>query len=350
MQANGGMGSVVVKNKLLLKDTEMIKVGMQACRHANGRDWWLVKQGGYFKNELIKFLVTPDSIYGPFTQTFPEPAFEYNDVTGQLAFSKDGKKFASVISKNQQLFLADFDRCSGMFSNPQVRYIPLDSTTVPNPLPQYVMDSVINGVCFSPNGNYLYITRRYNIYQYEYNLADSSQAWVRIKHGPDTTYVSFEAYGHMYTGPDGRIYIGKAGGSHKQFSVIDYPNAKGLACGFCRKCFRIDSAGGGLMSPSNMPDYTLGADLSKPCWPLSAEAINDDTNTDLLVYPNPSSNTIRIVGNKYKESLKRLYNSLGQLMLQTNDSEIDISRLSKGVYYLKCDGVNSIEVARVIVE
>lgn len=346
MQANGGLGSVVVKNKVLLKDAEMIKVGMQACRHANGRDWWLVKQGGYFKNELIKYLVTADSIYGPYIQTFTEPAYTYTDPFGQMAFSKDGKKFASVISSNGKLFMADFDRCSGLFSNPQVKTIPIDSTSVPNPLPQYIMDSVISGVCFSPNGNFLYITRRYNIYQYEYNLTDSSQAWVRVKHGMDTTYNAFEYYGHLYRGPDERIYIGKGGGSFKQFSVIDYPNNKGIACGFCRKCFRIDSAGGGLSDPPNMPDYTLGADMSKPCWPLSTSEITHKENNDLVVYPNPSSGKIKIESTNYAASLKQLYNSVGQLILQTHENEMDVSGLSKGVYYLRC----GTSVAKVLVE
>ncbi|QLH45495.1 MAG: hypothetical protein HWD58_07720 [Bacteroidota bacterium] len=44
---------------------EMHKIGMMACRHANGRDWWLLKQGQYDTNQVIRFLVTPDSIAGP---------------------------------------------------------------------------------------------------------------------------------------------------------------------------------------------------------------------------------------------------------------------------------------------
>jgi hypothetical protein len=350
MQANGGLGSVIVKNKVLLKDAELMKVGMQACRHANGRDWWLVKQGGYYKNELIKYLVTKDSIYGPYTQTFPEPALEYFDLNGQIAFSPDGKKFASAISKNRQFFLADFDRCSGEFSNPQVKYVPLDSTTIPNPLPQYIIDSGMNGVCFSPNGNYLYITRRYNIYQYEYGQSDSSLAWVRVQHGPDTTYNKFQYYGHMYRGPDGRIYIGNEGGTAKQFSVLDYPNSKGLACGFCRKCFRLDtSAYFGITAPPNMPDYTLGADMSKVCWPLSSQQYEVGSE-HVVVWPNPTSGKLYIKYEIASQSLantkKELYNSIGQMVLSTKENEIDVSHLANGVYYLKC----GIYTRKVVVE
>jgi hypothetical protein len=353
MQANGGLGSVIVKNKKLLHDIEMMKVGMQACRHANGRDWWLVKQGGYYKNELIKYLVTKDSIYGPYTQNFAEPALEYFDLNGQIAFSPDGKKFASAISKNRQFFLADFDRCSGEFSNPQVKYVPLDSTTIPNPLPQYIIDSGMNGVCFSPNGNYLYISRRFNIYQYEYGESDSSLAWVRVQHGPDTTYNKFQAYGHLYRGPDNRIYIGNEGGTAKQFSVLDYPNSKGLACGFCRKCFRIDTAGGGLNAPPNMPDYTLGADMSKVCWPLSSQQYEVGSE-QVVVWPNPSSTRIDVryeIRDKRKASLE-IYNTIGQRVYSsqishlTSHVSIDVSNLSTGIYYLRVEN----QVVKVVVE
>ena len=47
MNLNGGLGAVTIKNKNLLKNTEMVRTKMQACRHANGVDWWLLKQTGY---------------------------------------------------------------------------------------------------------------------------------------------------------------------------------------------------------------------------------------------------------------------------------------------------------------
>ena len=340
MQTNGGKGSVIEKNKLLLKNTEMVRTEMQACRHANGRDWWLIKQISYGENILAKFLVTKDSIYGPYIQQFAEPNWGQFDATGQICFSSDGKKFASLMGKSNQLFIADFDRCSGEFSNPQVKYIPIDSSTIPNPLPQYIMDSAVNGVCFSPNGNYIYITRRYNIYQYEYGLSDSSLAWVRVQHGPDTTYNKFQYYGHMYRGPDGRIYIGNEGGTAKQFSVLDYPNSKGLACGFCRKCFRLDtSAYFGITAPPNMPDYTLGADMSKVCWPLSSQQYEVGSE-HVVVWPNPTSGKLYIKYEIASQSLantkKELYNSIGQMVLSTKENEIDVSHLANGVYYLKC--------------
>jgi hypothetical protein len=343
MNLNGGLGAVTVKNKMLLKNTEMVRTKMQACRHANGVDWWLLKQTGYGPNNITRFLVTKDSIYGPYAQNFASPEWGQYDALGQIAFSKDGKKFASVQGKSQKLFIADFDRCSGELSNTKVFNIPIDSTTNPIYDNTGSLDSVCMGVCFSPNDQFVYISKAWNIYQFEYQIIDSSLAWVRIQHGPDTTFNKFQYFGHLYKGIDDRIYIGNWGGSARQFSVIDYPNNKGLACGFCRKCFRIDNAFGGLNAPPNMPDYTLGADLSKVCWPLGVNEILE-TSERLVIFPNPTRTLINI--KTVSKANRQLFNSIGQLLLTTKENEIDIHKYSSGIYYIKIGNT----VRKIIIE
>ena len=44
MKANNDSGKVIVKKKTVTKKVYYSRVGMSACRHANGKDWWLVKQ------------------------------------------------------------------------------------------------------------------------------------------------------------------------------------------------------------------------------------------------------------------------------------------------------------------
>ena len=345
MNENGGMGKVIKKNIPLITHAEMGRTNMQACRHANGVDWWLLKKSGYESNEITRFLITKDSIYGPFKQSFSQPNFGLGDAVGQMAFSKDGKKYASVQGQTNKLFMADFDRCSGELKNPKVYNIPIDST-----FNQYydsigMKDSTTAGAGFSPNGQFLYISKFFNLYQFEYGLNDSNLAWKNIKKGGDTTDFAFEYYKSIHLGADGRIYIGKVGGSFKQFSVIDFPDLKGAACGFCRKCFRVDNALGGLNSPPNVPDFNLGADASMlPCAPLSnVEFLN--LNDELVVYPNPASSKI-VVRFQKSDIRKELYNSVGQMVLSTKEDEIDVSKLAKGMYYLRCNN----EVKKVVIE
>ena len=345
MNANGGMGKVIKKNMPLITHAEMGRTNMQACRHANGVDWWLLKKSGYESNQITRFLVTKDSIYGPFLQYFSEPNFGLADSRGQMAFSKDGKKYASVQGITGKLFMADFDRCSGELSNSRVFNIPYDSTTFAQLDNAGIKDSSTGGVGFSPNGQYFYVSKQFNLYQFEYGLTDSALAWYNVKRGSDTTLNAFEYYDVLSLGADNRIYIGKVGGSFKQMSVIDYPDLKGAACGFCRKCFRVDNAIGGLHGPPNVPDFNLGADVSMlPCAPLSnVEFLN--LNDELVVYPNPTSSKI-VVRFQKSDMRKELYNSVGQMVLSTKENEIDVSKLAKGMYYLRCEK----EVKKVVIE
>ncbi len=340
MKLNGGNGKVIEKDKILLQNIEISKVMMQACKHSNGRDWWLLKHGSS-QNTIYRFLVTKDSIYGPYLQTFAQPIWDYVDLFGQSAFSKDGKKYAAVMGNNCKLFMADFDRCSGELSNPKIYNTPIDSTTVPYWDNQGILDSTSTGVCFSANGNYLYIARSFNIYQFEYGQSDSSLAWYRVKHSFDTTQAAFEDYGQLYRAPNNRIYIGKYGGSLTQFSTINNPDNKGVACGFCRKCFRIDTAQGGLTSPPNMPDYDLGADMGSICWPLA----NVDVQKEKVVaiYPNPASSFLIVESESLNQQANELsvFNLLGEEILnkkfKTTNSryQIDVSHFKKGIYLLK---------------
>lgn len=62
------------------------------------------------------------------------------------------------------------------------------------------------------------------------------------------------------------------------------------------------------------------------------------------IYPNPVNSVLYI---KNAELLdKFLYNSVGQLILNTKANEIEVRHLPKGIYYLKCEGV----CTKVIVE
>jgi hypothetical protein len=341
MNANNGAGKVIQKNVEMVSNVELSKVGMQAVRHANGYDWWLLKQGAD-TNIVYTFLVTKDSVILDTIQGFNTPKFGYFDLGGQSCFSADGSKYAYVQIKSTHLFMADFDRCYGILSNPQTYNIPYDSSTIVNPSPQYIIDSARNGICFSPNDKFIYITGRFNIYQFEYNEPDSALAWYRVQHGFDTTYNQFEYYGQLSRGIDSRIYIGKWSGTSKQNSVINKPNEKGSACEFCRKCLRYDFGNYSSVSPANIADFNLEA-LPYSCPPLNTEqwAVSSE---QLAIYPNPSS-TIFYIKNK-KGKKKELYNSVGELILSTTKDEVNVSYFSIGVYYLKCENV----VKKVIVE
>ncbi len=338
MKANNGAGKVIQKNIPLIENNEINPTGMMAVRHANGYDWWLLKEG-FDTNKVYTFLVTKDTVVLDTIQYFGDNHFGFNG-TGQSCFSADGSKYAMVKGLNSKLFLADFDRCYGILSNPKIIKTPIDSNTHPF----YIIDSINTGVCFSSNNKYLYLTQDYHVYQYEYEEPDSALAWYKVIRGADTSIQQFGGYSQLYRGVDNRIYIGKYGGGGKQNSVIDYPDLKGNACGFCRKCYRCDTCIHGTTSFANMPDFNLGA-LPYSCPPLSLlNPPKEDLNA-LEVFPNPSSTKI-VVRCQMSDVKKGLYNSVGQLVLSTKENEIDVRNLSKGVYYLRVGNLSK----KVIVE
>jgi len=345
MQANAGHGKVIQKNIPLIKDNRMSFVGMMACRHANGKDWWLLKQVYHdnFDNKVYVFLVTEDTVIYHHSQEFFGPHFGTHGNYGQSCFSADGSKYACVMGVDKKMFLSDFNRCTGMLSNAKSIKVPIDSSGHIYDISINRWDSVLGGICFSPNDSFIYINRWWNIYQYEWQNPDSAAAWVRIKRDGDTSYFLYhEEFGQMQRGADNRIYIGKVGESLNQNSTIDNPNAKGLACSFCAKCWRYDAGLGGTSSPPNVPDFNLGVDSSL-CWPVSNMQLAM-SNEQLKVYPNPAFNELRIENGKLKT--KELYNYTGQLLLTTTENKIDVSKYRRGLYFVKCGA----EVIKVLLE
>jgi len=65
-------------------------------------------------------------------------------------------------------------------------------------------------------------------------------------------------------------------------------------------------------------------------------SINDETSNNIIsIYPNPTSNTFTI--NLKNETLEKaiIYNQLGQQVKKATTNEVNISNLSKGIYFIK---------------
>jgi gliding motility-associated-like protein len=264
MEANGGLGKVEKSKQPIIENGYLSKPEMMACRHANGRDWWLLK-GRYNNMEFHTFLITSEGAvvdYG--IQWFPWYGKNYDwDIDGQCMFSADGSKFATVIGHRGTVNLFDFDRCTGRLSNQQIIHVPERSVHTPQDTADWEFMTTV-AVCFSPNGRFLYVGNKFNIQQYDLWDSDSASAWYHVAK-LDTTWDAFQAYSNIYPAPNGKLYVGNWAGLSKQMSRIDNPNAKGVACGFCPRCERFNTSWGGASSPPVMPNYRLGALPGSPC-------------------------------------------------------------------------------------
>ena len=328
MNANAGSGKVIKRMQPLLENRWMDKTQMMACRHANGKDWWLLKKAGILgsdSNEIFTFLFTQDSVYNYGIQTIPFPRNElfWQDFPWQMKFNQSGTQMATTVNNYlHEFYLADFDRCTGKLSNIKKIKIPI-----------FAGDSSSTGLAFSPNGRFLYVTQYTNIYQYDLQDTNQTTAWYYV-HGIDTTAGMFAGYTSIDLAPNGKMYIGNYQGVSRQMSVIDSPDFKGNWCNFCRKCLRSEAVYGYFGTAPTMPNYGLGA--KAPCWPLGMGEIADN-RFEINVYPNPANSILYISYTNPNKLEFELYNTIGQLILTTYSKEINVSSFSKGIYYFKAE-------------
>ncbi len=334
----GTNGKVIKKAIPILAGKYISKTQMMACRSADGINWWLLKPAND-TNLIYKFLVTQDSIYNMGSQYFTEPVMTYNDVFGQCNFNTLGNKYASVVDGSDYVFLSDFDRCEGNLSNPTTYHVP-DSIYQPGGTS---LDIRPTGVCFSPNGRFIYVSKWFHLFQLDLLDPDSNTQWYHIAN-LDTTAQAFQGYESLHLGYDQKLYIGNWNAISKEMSVIDSPNVKGIGCGFCPRCLRFPKWG--VSNPPCMPNYGLGKDTNNICWPLGLVS-NQKEQVELLCYPNPTSASLTIELTTTKKGLVPLemFNMVGEIVLKTEIQsqtkvQINFSSLPKGVYLIRCEGAS----------
>ncbi len=247
MSLSGGLGAVIQKNIVLLSDT-LTPGAITACKHANGRDWWMVfhKSKG---RRYYKFLLTPSGLQGPFAQDIGY-SIAPNDWIWQSCFSPDGSKFVSVMARDT-FDVMDFDRCAGLFSNSISVYLP-DSQGA-------------RGTAISPNSQMLYISSTNFLYQYNLSASslDSSKTLLdRFDGYSDPTQLGLTFYYLAQLANDGKIYI-NTGNTTRLMSVINNPNSLGIACNLHQHGLVLPSING--FTIPNFPNYFLAEEPGSVC-------------------------------------------------------------------------------------
>ncbi|MDG1476789.1 MAG: T9SS type A sorting domain-containing protein [Vicingaceae bacterium] len=74
-----------------------------------------------------------------------------------------------------------------------------------------------------------------------------------------------------------------------------------------------------------------------------------DINNEIKIYPNPSKTKFQIITNTQIKSID-LFNIDGRKILTTKNNEIDIEKLSKGIYILKVHLQNGTQIRKIIKE
>jgi hypothetical protein len=326
--------AVLEKNILVMGDS-LAYGEMNAVKHANGKDWWIITARRN-SNQFYIFLFTKDGIVDTLTQTIGDLPPAIQEGYGQTAFSPDGTRMIRYYPYTP-IMNYTFDRNTGYFTN--------YSTFLVN----YGNDFAHQGGCaISPSGQFLYITALLQVYQFDLWAADigASQIKVAIWDGfKDPIAISFWL---CQQGPDCKIYI-IGGGDTRYYHIIHNPDEPGLACNFEQRGLVLPTPSGA--SIPYFPNYRLGP-IDNPGVPCTATVsvsppLVQPLKNAVHLWPNPATERITIGFAFTDASVTHqvlLTNAVGQLVgdFQLSGSEgemnVSIAHLPTGIYYYTVSG------------
>jgi hypothetical protein len=295
MSLDSGKGDVITKNNILLTDT-LAAGNILGCKHANGRDWWVIvpeyKQPGYYI-----FLVTTNGILFVRKQIIGQRLIG----DGQSAFNRQGTKYARYDTTND-FDVFDFDRCTGELSNN---------------IHVAINDSMIGyGVGFSPDGNKVYASSIQYVYQFDLNSPNiaASKSTVAIWDGAYSPQATI-----FYTqqlAPDNKLYI-TTGNVTNVMHYIEYPDSIGLSCNVIQHGLALPTYNDGTVP--NHPNYHLGPLVGSICDSLSVGLPqNTVQSAGLRLNPNPTSNQVWVNYQfpNNRDGWLEIYDPLGKLILK----------------------------------
>lgn len=247
MKLNGGLGDVTVKNTNLLASANE---KLTAVRHSNQVDIWVITRQ-FNSDKYYAWLVTAAGIsVMPVISTSPNYlGTPFVISRGYLKPSTDGKRLLSAFDLFPFMEFSDFNNQTGAVTN----IIKMKSQ--PKTIPSTGVAGGY-GVEFSPDNRLLYITTYFEfsapcptcpifstyINQFNITNPDSTaiaNSAVLIDSGGSVNNPAYDYYGALQLTKTGKIYIAQF--DLNKLSVIDNPNAAGIACNFQKNAIDLGS-------------------------------------------------------------------------------------------------------------
>ena len=119
------------------------------------------------------------------------------------------------------------------------------------------------------------------------------------------------------------------------FSAINNPNLN---------CISVDNS---TWSANNWTNIDSHSFFSIDCSTVSVETI--DSSTPLLVYPNPTKESISVSVNNYNGNIKsEVFDLVGNKLATSHETTISLKKYPKGIYFLKVAYGDRVEEVKVI--
>jgi hypothetical protein len=244
LREDDGLGAVTEFAIPLLSEW-LINGQITACRHGNGRDWWIVARH-WLGQEFYFFLLDPNGVHFHHKEGTKVPLPRQ---FGRAEFSPDGRYLAvragngSLDSQLLNLTLYTYDRCSGFID------------TVKTSFNDKAISSGDASFAFSPNSRFVYTCTGDSLLQYDIESDDipMSKQIVAVFDSffdPFFTYFFIPLYA-----PNNKVYI-LPPNSHYWWHTIHAPDSLGQACRAVQHDFRLPKYNVGAYH--NFPRFRLG--------------------------------------------------------------------------------------------
>ncbi len=312
LAALSGQG-LIIRRDWSLSPTGQAFDNISAVRHGNGRDWWIVAARSN-SNMYQKWMLHPDGITNAGSQAIG-PAINCPR-NGSCVFSPDGRKFART--QNCRTVVFDFDRCTGLLSNPVVMNRP-----------EYVFGG--GGVAFSPLGRHVFVTEQLAVMAAD--LQASTPVLDTVVPSDSTIGVSL---GLLQAGPDGHLY---ANSTHRSLYMASFHQTDNLDS----LDYRPKAVYLGQYSSRTLPyfpNYRLYDLPDSPCDTLGISPATEAwAGAPPQVRPNPAHDVLHLDFPQPAEvTYIALHNIMGQTVMEHHGwvDAIPVGHLPPGVYVLHC--------------
>ena len=307
-----------------------------ACKKSDGA-WWVIDQK-YHKNEYLKYIIENNSVKDISYQTIGLVQNFKGASVGSALFSPDGTQYA-FSNAYDGVFLFDFDRETGLLSNPRN---VLKNDSVSNA-------AAIFGLAFSANSRYLYACCNRYLYQVDTKQTELVDGLVMIDSAGIKEKSACGPYPQSFykpwLAPDCRIYV-IPGSSDWCIHVIQNPDFPGKLCNFEKSAIKVP-----FYYYHSLPTYINEMlDIGPPCdstlpLPVATADLSFSQIGELIVSPNPTSGTMRILGidaDTYISEINIMnMNGTREMQLKPNERltssglSVDASILNNGIYVLQ---------------
>ncbi len=274
-------GYEIMNIDTLFRNDTILGAGMQACRHANGRDWWIFSNT-YNQKQFLRGLLTPNGVD---FELYDGPGPDLFQNSGQNQFSSDGTKlfhYLSTYYRKMQIY--DFDRCTGELSN--FREMDFSSYI---PFPPYDFTPYV----LSPDASKIYMGRSNPSPVVSYQNIQVDVASGQMTVVADSVFVPCLTPNLKWVVSG---YQSVTWSHIDRINALTQPNELGADCNRIRDLYSLP-VDGFVFEPIEYANHLLGPIDGSSCDTLGLDdetGIQKQKEFSFQLFPNPGGNQLTI--------------------------------------------------------